>query len=382
MLSKLAYALVLIGGSATAAKTGPIPIQSWAQWKRYFNRSYPKTIETTKELNFITNANFVENHNRRFLAGEETYYVELNRFADMSKSEFYEMFLKNNEDASGAPHSSGSCSTHYQSNNYQESCPGCFDSNNDPDFDQIYDWSDGSYNSLSKNVVTEVKDQGSCGSCWAFAGTAVLESFMCINEYYDCDSWTGISAQNVVDCNMCKMGRNDLTGTVCSNGCGGGWGQNTWFYVQAQGGVDSWDGYPYVSGSTKVNGDCEYNPEYNVLANGGQFSSSVCTQTKTNDEKELVDAIYNNGPLKVSIDASSRGFGLYSGGVYTDSECSNTGTNHAVTAVGYGNANGMDFYKIKNSWGSDWGVDGYILFRRNYNSMCAVAKYPYFPNFE
>jgi len=88
-------------------------------------------------------------------------------------------------------------------------------------------------------------------------------------------------------------------------------------------------------------------------------------------------ALSQVGAVGIAIDAGGVGFQLYSSGVYTSSTCSSTRLNHAVTAVGYGaDANGTPYWTVKNSWGTAWGDQGYILMRRNYNNMCGVAATP------
>jgi len=362
-------------GLAGASRT------EWYSWKRQHGKEYHSMVEEEKRYGvWADNREFVLDHNVRYNSGLETYYVALNKFSDLSSTEMAERYL-NSEDAQEKGSGKGfSCGLHYKQNeNYNTTCPGCYEVSST---EGMYDWGNAAQNPKGKNLVTTVKDQGSCGSCWAFGGASILESYFCANNYYDCDTWTGISAQNIVDCSLCSNNTNPTVGAYCSNGCGGGWSQNSWYYAYMNGGVDSWDSYPYFSGTTGDEGNCSYTTDSNVFNAGGAIDSHICVWIDHNDELALLDALYRVGPVKVSIDASSSGFHHYSGGIFTDNVCSNTKTSHAVSATGYGTSDGIDFYKIKNSWGETWGMDGYILFRRNYNNMCAVAKYPYYPKFQ
>ena len=157
------------------------------------------------------------------------------------------------------------------------------------------------------------------------------------------------------------------------------------FLAHALGGLDSEDSYPYFSGSTKKNGDCSYHSEDNVFkGTGWRMHDGVCTWMEHYDELVLTDALYRRGPVSVSIDAGQDGFHFYSGGVYYDTNCAREHTSHAVFATGYGveNGSGMPYYIVKNSWGTGWGVNGYINMARNQDSMCAIAKSGYMPKLE
>ena len=94
----------------------------------------------------------------------------------------------------------------------------------------------------------------------------------------------------------------------------------------------------------------------------------------------MVDAIRTYGPISVAIYASSQAFSYYKSGVYYDpTGCANMQINHAVTAVGYGTMNALDYYIVRNSWGTWWGMDGYILMARNKASHCGIADWGMYP---
>jgi len=216
-------------------------------------------------------------------------------------------------------------------------------------------------------AVTSVKDQGSCGSCWSFGGAAAFESAMCTSGQQDCTSWSGASEQQLVDCG--GKDNADL-GNYYDMACNGGWIDNALYYVMQTGYIDGYDNYPYVSGSTKQAGNCVADPSKTV------GSISNCGATTKNSESELTSALAQVGAMGIAIDAGGIGFQLYSGGVYVSNTCSSSRLNHAVTAVGYGNLDGQDYFTVKNSWGTVWGDQGYILMAANRNNQCGVAATP------
>jgi len=364
--------LTILGHSITPYDNIP----SWPEFKQKFNKIYSKNEENVRLENFLKTVAFVKSHNEKFLKGQETYFTAINSHADMSDAEFH---ARNNynENADGASYA---CLTQYEpSQETDSSCLDCYDVDEN---DKIFSWADANYNPDGKNYQVAVKDQGACGSCWAFAGAATLEGKLCQAGVYDCNTWTGISEQNYVDCLLCDENyENEYTGLVCDYGCGGGWSQDTWYSTKIMGGVDNEDSYPYTSGSTGQETTCDYKLEDSVFPDDMKIENT-CTKVEYKNEAALMDALNQVGSIKVSIYASESGFRSYAGGVYSSTTCPQS-TNHAVTAVGYGtmkvNGEDQDYWMIKNSWGTSWGLDGYIKMARNNGNQCCVACYAYWP---
>ena len=200
----------------------------------------------------------------------------------------------------------------------------------------------------AENLVTPIKDQSQCGSCWAFSSTGVIEGL----HAKQTGNLVSLSEQQLVDCSSGNYG------------CGGGWPSLALENIVKRGGIDTEKSYSY-HGDDET---CSYNK-----SNIGASIKGVVNITRYN-VTELVDAIGTVGPVSVAIDASDPSFQFYSGGIYTSTICSPESLDHAVLAIGYGvTSNNSKYYIIKNSWGMDWGEEGFMYFNRDINNMCGIV---------
>jgi len=138
----------------------------------------------------------------------------------------------------------------------------------------------------------------------------------------------------------------------------------------------------------KVNKGIDTEASYKYTARDGRCSFNAATVGATDtgfvdipagDESALTDALATIGPISVAIDASHSSFQLYSKGIYNEKHCSSTQLDHGVTAVGYGSNADGDYYIVKNSWATVWGMEGYILMSRNNKNQCGIASAASYP---
>jgi hypothetical protein len=209
------------------------------------------------------------------------------------------------------------------------------------------------------NVVNPVRNQGQCGSCWAFATTANAESVWAIHtgSLYD------LSEQYLVDC---------ATGVEYFNmGCHGGNMDSAFKFMINNKQCNETD-YPYVSGVTESKGTCHSCNEFT------HFSS--CYDVVSNNQVSLKLAVLKN-PVVIGIEADTYYFQSYSSGILTSELCGTT-IDHAVEIVGFGVDNGIKYWSVRNSWGEDWGENGYFRILRtdstNDAGICGLAIEPSF----
>lgn len=211
--------------------------------------------------------------------------------------------------------------------------------------------------------VSRVKNQGQCGSCWAFASTGVLEGQE--RDRLKGTNATGLvelSEQNLVDC------------VKDDYGCNGGLMSDALEFVKEEGGIDDERSYPYEAKTKK----CRYQKNKSVMSDAG---AAILPE---GDEQKLKQMVAKFGPVSVAIDASSFWFMFYRKGVFHHRFCGKkfNQLDHAVLVVGYGtDPKHGDYWIVKNSWGPNWGEKGYIRMARNNKNMCGIATVPTIPTF-
>jgi cathepsin F len=220
--------------------------------------------------------------------------------------------------------------------------------------------SPASFDWRTKGAVTPVKDQGQCGSCWAFSATQAMES----SWFLAGNTLPILAPQQIVSC--------DTKGQDA--GCNGGDTVTAYAYLESSG-LQSEQSYPYTSGTTGVDGKCKYNSS-SVVARMTNFTYATppCMDTcKKQDEETLANNIVSTGPASICVNAGNN-WQVYTGGIIKKN-CAGayTDLDHCVHLVGFNtNKAGVKYWIVKNSWADTWGEKGYINLKFGSN-MCGVA---------
>merc|ERR1711962_382404 len=323
-IMRASLSLLLLGLAAVAQTASVHEVRrEWNEFKTTHSKQYASEEEENARFAiYLDNKKTIEEHNILYEAGKISWEVGMNAFGDMIEDEFKAQYL-----GQVLPRGSGD----------RVSCPYFSDTVDTP---HHFDWRD-------HGAVTDVKDQGACGSCWSFAATGSMEG----RYFQDNGELVSMSEQNLLDCAQIW-------------GCnGGGRSDIALKYVESDG-LNSEADYPYQH----VQHNCRQSTSNPI------YKCSGCVWTDEGDEHALKMALVQEGPVAVAIDASPLHFQFFKNGIIDDPNCGTDypDINHAVLAVGYGKENGDHYWIIKNSWGKSWGEQGYFKLAMNKN-MCGVA---------
>ncbi|XP_062098931.1 low-temperature-induced cysteine proteinase [Humulus lupulus] len=331
LLSLLIHSRLSLSSSSSSSSPSLSTSQLFESWCEKHGKSYSSEEERLYRLRvFEDNMAFVSKHNQM---PNSSYTLSLNAFADLTHHEFKASRLGFSPFLSSQPRPSSTSET---------------ETLQVRDIPASLDW-------RKKGAVTNVKDQASCGACWSFSATGAIEG---INKIVT-GSLVSLSEQELVDCDR-----------SFNNGCNGGLMDYAFQFVIDNHGIDTEEDYPYERRETTCN---KAKLKRHVVTIDGY------TDVAPSNEKQLLQAVAAQ-PVSVGICGSERAFQLYSKGIFKG-PCS-TSLDHAVLIVGYDSQNGVDYWIVKNSWGRQWGMDGYIHIERNNGNsqgICGInmlASYP------
>ncbi|KAL5544034.1 hypothetical protein UlMin_007818 [Ulmus minor] len=289
--------------------------------------------EKHKRFNvFKENLMHVHNTNQK----DKPYKLKLNKFADMTNHEFTSTYA-------------GSKVKHHRMFKGSSRGAGSFMYEKVDRVPPSVDW-------RKKGAVNAVKDQGHCGSCWAFSTIAAVEGI----NHIKTNTLVSLSEQELVDCD-----------TAQNEGCNGGLMDYAFEFIKKKGGITTETSYPYAA----TDRACDASK-----ANAPAVSIDGHENVPANDEDALLKAAAHQ-PVAVAIDAGGSDFQFYSEGVFTG-QCG-TELDHGVAVVGYGAAlDGTKYWTVRNSWGPEWGEEGYIRMQRDVSQkegLCGIAMEASYP---
>jgi len=313
------FKVAAVAGVALASAQAFDAKEEFVSFMTKYSKEYPVEELSARFEVFSANLKAIEEHN----AKGEAWTMGVNEFADLTAEEFSALYKGYKP----------------RQNSYARS-QNLHVHNGQPLADEL-DW-------VSKGAVTPVKDQGQCGSCWAFSTTGGVEGAYQLSS----GTLTSLSEQQLVDCSKAEG----------NEGCNGGLMDDGFEYIIKNGGIGSEESYKY----TARDGTCK--------KVASVVSISGYTDVKAKSETDLMSAI-NQQPVSIAVDAQI-GWQLYSGGVLTN--CIFKALDHGVLLVGYGTDGSNDYWKVKNSWGKSWGESGFIRLKRGMDAcgLADAASYP------
>jgi len=328
MISKIIFIALLGAALCIDVSDAEVTVQ-FGKFLNEFGKKYDTLEETIKRYNiFAENYRYIEEHNAKV----SDYKLGVNQFADLTLEEFKAKYLS-----------------------YKKPAIPCTLKHIKGEVKTEIDWRD-------KGKVTRVKNQGSCGSCWAFSAIGAVESLHAIKK--STNPLAEFSEQELVDCSV---------GWGDNHGCRGGDMSQAFEYI-AENGISTEQEYPYEA----RDGKCRKKSK--------AYTLKGCVNVTHDSNDELLEAL-NLQPVSVAVKANNRAFMFYRSGIITDG-CGRDSDelDHGILLVGAAVSNGTPYWIVKNSWGASWGMKGFVQIKRDTgksHGVCGIAmenSYPVAPD--
>ena len=330
---KLLLFAVSLLAAITAASSINVTMEEWNLFKAKHGKVYSKSEGSVEEKFrmkiYIQNKALIDRHNHLANLGHYSYFLKMNQFGDLFHSEVFAGLNGFSSQKSGV--------TFIKPEGFEGPT-------------QV-DW-------RTKGAVTGVKDHGMCGVLgdWAFSATGSLEG----QHFRKTGRLVSLSEQNLLDCSYGKK--------YLNHGCAYGRVDKAFEYIRDNHGLDTESSYPFNPNQTRSSEICKFD-----RASVGASVTGYVDLPK-GDEEALAMAVAAHGPISVAVDSNPLSFLFYSHGIYDDAKCSSENLTTDMLVVGYG----PDYWLVKNSWSTVWGMEGYIKMKRGRN-MCGISEMASYP---
>uniref|UniRef100_A0A224XJ52 Putative cathepsin l n=1 Tax=Panstrongylus lignarius TaxID=156445 RepID=A0A224XJ52_9HEMI len=328
---KILLILFLLMPSTYARRYSLQDLAEWQDFKTAYGKAYSDADDPMRMEIYFRNKDYVYNYNILNIKGITAQTLRLNHYGEMYPPEYRAIVNSFNQ----------SLIPEVRSNEI-------FKTPNSIHLPDSIDWRE-------KGAVSEIKDQGQCGACWAFSAIGAIEG----QYFMKTGKLVTLSEQNIIDCSK----------DYGNSGCKSGTMNGAFKYINKNGGINPETTYPYEA---QESDSCKFQTKDAIKIKG-------YVDIPEGDENALKAAVAFVGPISAAMDARQLSFQFYASGIYHEPNCKVNRLNRGVLIVGYGTENDQDYWLVKNSCSTIWGQDGYMKVARNKHNHCGIASAASYP---